>query len=99
MLTYSRNRLRYFENALGATSAFLKLTELQLNGTLTNWSEMETIIQVMPSLRLVELGYNSLMDLSMSKHPNKSRLEVVNLDGNELKQWVHVSSTFTLYTK
>jgi Leucine-rich repeat (LRR) protein len=95
----SRNRLAPFKDISKATLAFPKLTELQLNGTLMSWSDAEELVFVIPSLRLVEMGYNRLQRLSSSPALAKSSIHVINLDGNELDDWPHICETFQPYRK
>lgn len=97
--SFSRNRLRPFTDISKAFMAFPKLTELELNDTLMTWSELEEIAFTIPSLRIVELGYNRLSSLSTHSRPNQSHLQMVNLDGNEIKDWVHICETFKVYSK
>lgn len=99
MAMRSRNRLAPFKNTPKATLAFPKLAELQLNGTLMTWSDAEELVFVIPSLRLVEMGYNRLRRLSSSPVLAKPSLHVINLDGNELDDWVHICETFQPYRK
>jgi len=95
----SRNRLAPFKNTSTATLAFPKLIELQLNGTLMTWSDAEKLVFVIPSLRLVEMGYNRLRRLSSSPALAKPGIHVINLDGNELDDWPHICETFQPYRK
>ncbi|KIM86184.1 hypothetical protein PILCRDRAFT_816109 [Piloderma croceum F 1598] len=96
-LALNRNRLAPFKTTSKATLAFPKLTELQLNGTLMTWSDAEELVFVIPSLRLVEMGYNRLRCLSSSPALAKPSIHVINLDGNELDDWAHICETFQPY--
>jgi hypothetical protein len=80
-----------------ATEAFSNLAELQLNGTLMTWQETEELVLAIPSLRLVEMGYNGLKYLSPFPTPDNPRVQVVNLDSNELHDWTHVCEIFKPY--
>jgi hypothetical protein len=79
--------------------AFNSLTELQLNGNLMTWLEMQTAIASMPHLRLVEMGYNKLAVLSTlhDRLPDNRALQVINLDSNMLSDWVHVCTSLYQY--
>ncbi|KAG6854713.1 hypothetical protein C0991_002426 [Blastosporella zonata] len=81
---FSRNRLLPPTNAAIMESAFLNLTELQLNGTLLPWSEMQDATAAMPNLEIIEMGYNSLKYLHTSDEypPIKKTVRVINLDSN-----------------
>lgn len=73
--------------------AFPKLLELQLNGTLIDWPEMQWITAYMPQLSSVELGYNALSQLAEAVEPtppSSAPLENVNLDGNSLTNWLNI---------
>lgn len=79
--------------------AFKNLTELQLNGTLITWLEMQTAIADMPNLRLVEMGYNKLATLSPLDNslPTNGALQVINLDSNLCSDWVNVCESLQQY--
>jgi len=77
-------------------SAFVKITELQLNGTLMSWREMQEVTALMPSLRLVEMGYNRLATLPSG--PVNSAIQVINLDSNECHDWTHIYQATVPYT-
>jgi Leucine-rich repeat (LRR) protein len=98
MLPCSRNRFAPFKDTSIATSAFSKLAELQLNGTLMTWPEAEELILSIPNLRLVEMGYNRLKRLRPFPANTKSNIQVVNLDSNELDDWLHICETFQPYS-
>jgi hypothetical protein len=78
------------------SSAFQRLTDLQLNGTLMTWREMQEITALMPNLRLVEMGYNRLTSLS-SFDPIKSTIQVINLDTNQCRDWAHICQALKPY--
>ncbi|KAG2077874.1 hypothetical protein BDR04DRAFT_431142 [Suillus decipiens] len=86
----SRNRLTPPSSHLPA-SAWLRLSELQLNGTWTSWEEFTSIAMLMPQLRIVELGYNELTSLSYANiSAVLDRIEIINLDSNKLEDWRHI---------
>ncbi|KAF8910750.1 hypothetical protein CPB85DRAFT_1551514 [Mucidula mucida] len=93
------SELVMLDNVARLSSAFLKLTVLQLNKTLTSWSEMERIIAFMPQIQVVELGYNGLDHLASDDIPcaNASPLETLNLDSNQLGDWVHILQSLQPY--
>ena len=97
MPSRSRNRLTRFKDASIAASAFSKLTELQLNGTLMTWPETEELLLAIPNLHLVEMGYNRLRRLSPFPTSARPNIQVVNLDSNELDDWAHICETFKPY--
>jgi hypothetical protein len=80
-------------------TAFTGLTELQLNGTLMTWLDMQAAIADMPNLRLVEMGYNRLASLSTpdAYFPDNRALQVINLDSNVCSEWVHVCNSLHQY--
>lgn len=81
-----------------AASAFSNVTELQLNGTLMSWSEFEEVALAIPNLRVVEMGYNQIERLASFPTPVQSHLQMVNLDGNELGDWIDICTKFKSYT-
>ncbi|KAG2157517.1 hypothetical protein DEU56DRAFT_875647 [Suillus clintonianus] len=90
-LALNRNRLTPPPSHLPA-SAWLRLSELQLNGTSTSWEEFTCIAILMPQLRIAELGYNGLNFLSRAKiSTTLARIEILNFDSNKLEDWQHIS--------
>lgn len=96
----SRLRLFSLERDGAFSSAFLNLTEIQLNGTLLSWSEVNGIITQMPALRGLEMGYNHLSSLSTGggsdprgPHPT---LQTLNLENNELAEWTIIASSICI---
>lgn len=93
-LFFSRNRLQPSDSASIIPSAFLRITELQLNGTMMTWGEMQDAISTMPCLQLVEMGYNRISHLSGTPHLSSSGapspLRTINLDSNECDDWPRV---------
>ncbi|KAG2146862.1 uncharacterized protein EDB93DRAFT_1147758 [Suillus bovinus] len=90
-LALNRNRLTPPTSHLPA-SAWLRLSELQLNGTWVSWEEFTSIAIRMPQLRIAELGYNGLTSLSHAKISTVlSRIEILNFDSNKLDDWQHIS--------
>ncbi|KAI0333552.1 hypothetical protein GY45DRAFT_1296987 [Cubamyces sp. BRFM 1775] len=90
-LSLNQNRLRPPQLLRPGTTAFQRLEDLQLNGTLTTWDEFRTILIYLPSLRTIELGYNRLQNLVTEQDPQGSprggtnaTLHSVNLDSNNL---------------
>jgi tubulin-specific chaperone E len=79
--------------------AFKSLIELQLNGTLMTWLEMQIAIASMPNLRLVEMGYNRLATLSTAKNCllGGKALQTINLDSNICTNWVHICESLHHY--
>ncbi|KAG0697020.1 hypothetical protein DFH29DRAFT_176037 [Suillus ampliporus] len=97
-LALNRNRLKPPPSQLPA-SAYLRLSEIQLNGTWTSWEEFTSIAVFMPQLRIAELGYNGLTSLSHAKISSMlSRIEILNFDSNKLEDWRHISEALKLCT-
>ncbi|EGN95650.1 hypothetical protein SERLA73DRAFT_60351 [Serpula lacrymans var. lacrymans S7.3] len=98
-LALNRNRFTPLKNCLNPSN-FLKLTELQLNGTMMTWEELTSVIAFMPKLRIVEMGYNTLSHLSsrQSLPAVHAGLEVINFDSNELVDWSHLCHALGPYT-
>ncbi|KII88144.1 hypothetical protein PLICRDRAFT_41270 [Plicaturopsis crispa FD-325 SS-3] len=99
-LALNRTRLLPFSDPLSSSRAFLKLSDLQLSDTRVTWEEILPIIGAMPSLKTVELGYNSMRRLARdpgpstpSKEPASLTVEEFNFDANELDDWEHVATT------
>lgn len=82
------------------STAFQGLTDLQLNGTMTSWQEMQRVTAMMPNLRLVEMGYNRLERLCDPDNPanNNNTIQTINLDTNECRDWVHLCRTLEQYS-
>jgi hypothetical protein len=80
------------------TLAFSNLIELRLNGTLTTWNEMQQVIISMPVLRIVEMGYNLIDELSSDNLIRESTIEMINLDSNELLDWVHICGSLGAFS-
>lgn len=80
-------------------SSFLCLTELQMNGTLVTWREMQIITAFMPQLRSVEMGYNQIDNLSSDPDTtlSNSSIQVINLDNNLCSDWVQICSSLQPY--
>jgi tubulin-specific chaperone E len=100
-LVFSHNRLAMPANITAFKAAFSKLRELQISSTLVTWAQLRELISCMPSLRLLEAGYNRLHSLECSASPSKMEdpaLQVINLDGNCLSQWSAVCDSFELFT-
>ncbi|CDO73583.1 hypothetical protein BN946_scf185014.g53 [Trametes cinnabarina] len=91
-LSLNHNRLRPPQLLSPDTPAFRRLEELQLNSTLTTWEEFITVLNFMPSLKAVELGYNRLCTLTKGQGTRRdalgavhnATLQSVNFDGNSL---------------
>lgn len=80
------------------TLAFSNLIELRLNGTLTTWKEMQQVTAAMPFLRIVELGYNLITELSPADLVQESAIETINLDSNNCHDWVHICESLGSYS-
>ncbi|KAF7337954.1 Tubulin-specific chaperone E [Mycena venus] len=97
-LSLNRNRLQSPRDQRAMTLAFSHLIELRLNGTLTTWNEMQQITAAMPILRIIEMGYNLIDELSTGDLSQGSTIETINLDSNDLRDWVHIYDSLQPYT-
>ncbi|KAG6833649.1 hypothetical protein H0H87_002845 [Tephrocybe sp. NHM501043] len=99
-LCLNQNRLLPATSAGIMKSAFLNLTELQLNGTMMPWSELQNATAAMPKLEVIEMGYNSLTYLHTADEcpPVNNTVRVINLDGNSCSDWVHIWKSIQHYT-
>ncbi|PBK93057.1 hypothetical protein ARMGADRAFT_1012740 [Armillaria gallica] len=91
-LVLNRNRLASPSDTFKMSSAFMRVTDLQLNDTLTSWDQMLEIVRFMPKLQQVEMGYNHLMRLSEgldTVYPTVT-IQSINLDSNSLSDWIHI---------
>lgn len=95
----SRNRLQKPTDLNTMQTAFSALTEIQLNGTMMTWTEMQEVTANMPKLRFVEMGYNRLERLQTSALTVSldSAIEVFNLDSNLCSEWDHVYNSLLQY--
>ncbi|EEB93744.1 hypothetical protein MPER_07563 [Moniliophthora perniciosa FA553] len=91
-LALNRNRLESLLDPQRGATAFNNLLELELNGTLTTWSEFRKITAFMPKIRAVEMGYNRLGKLTSSDSFD-SPIQSLNLDTNELLDWNNICDT------
>ena len=97
----SYNRLCMPADASLFETAFSRLRELQITSTLTTWAEVRRLVSLMPSLRVLEVGYNrlhSLGPLGSDSLPDDTRLEVLNLDGNWLCRWSELCQALEWFT-
>jgi hypothetical protein len=96
----SRNRFSPSKDVRLMSSAFPKVKELQLNGTMMTFREVQEVTAYMPNLHSIEIGYNRLAVLSTleASVPVQSRLYSMNLDGNECNDWRHVCLALKQYT-
>ncbi|KAK0211164.1 hypothetical protein DFS33DRAFT_1252202 [Desarmillaria ectypa] len=103
-LVLNRNRLDSPRDAAKMSSAFMRVTDLQLNDTLTSWDQMLEIVRFMPKLQQVEMGYNRLMRISKGLETASPTVTIqsINLDSNSLSDWIHImgclGSSCTLLT-
>ncbi|KAJ7149343.1 hypothetical protein C8R46DRAFT_1179791 [Mycena filopes] len=98
-LALNRNRLESPRDARAMALAFSNLIELRLNGTLITWREMQQVTASMPVLRIVEIGYNLIDDLTSSDDPFRtSTIQTLNLDTNECRDWIHICESLRSYS-
>ncbi|KAJ6531237.1 hypothetical protein B0H19DRAFT_1190890 [Mycena capillaripes] len=97
-LCLNRNRLRSPREPRTMSLAFSNLIELRLNGTLTTWNEMQQVTASMPVLRIVEIGYNLIDELSSDDLIQGSTIETINLDSNDCRDWVQICDALRPYT-
>lgn len=98
-LALNRSRLLPPSKMIVMETSFLCLTELQINGTLVTWREMQIITAFMPQLRSVEMGYNQIDNLSSGsdKSLSNSSIQVINLGNNLCSDWVQMCSSLQPY--
>ncbi|KAK0463664.1 uncharacterized protein EV420DRAFT_1618636 [Desarmillaria tabescens] len=103
-LVLNRNRLDSPRDTAKMSPAFMRVTDLQLNDTLTSWNQLLEIIRFMPRLQQVEMGYNRLKRLSkgLGTVSPTATIQSINLDSNSLSDWIHImeslGSSCTLLT-
>ncbi|KAJ6525499.1 hypothetical protein DFH09DRAFT_1046450 [Mycena vulgaris] len=97
-LALNRNRLQTPKNPRTLTLAFANLIELRLNGTLMTWKEMQQVTTAMPVLKIVEMGYNLIDELSSDDLLQGSSIATINLDSNDLHSWVHICDSLRPYS-
>ncbi|KAJ7481176.1 hypothetical protein B0H11DRAFT_2157842 [Mycena galericulata] len=98
-LALNRNRLQSPSDPRRMILAFSNLVELRLNGTLTTWKEMKQVTATMPVLRIVEMGYNLIDELSSGEPVQVgSAIETINLDSNDCHDWVHICDSLRPYS-
>ena len=92
----SSNRFSTLYDTAHIHSAFRALEELRINRTMISWADMLKITSVLPRLRYLEHGYNALKKLNnydtasstyTTTGDTPSKLEILNLDCNELEDW------------
>ncbi|KAK0496897.1 hypothetical protein EDD18DRAFT_1073528 [Armillaria luteobubalina] len=90
-LVLNRNRLANPRDTFKMSSAFMRVTDLQLNDTLTSWDQMLEITRYMPKLLQIEMGYNRLTRLSKGLDTASPTVTIqsINLDSNSLSDWIH----------
>lgn len=95
------SRNRFTEMTLDRSkmsTSFQSLTELQLNGTLISWREMQQVTSFMPRLVSVELGSNRLCELGFSAPIiTHSQIRNINLEGNQCKVWTRICQSLSTY--
>ncbi|KAJ7137777.1 outer arm dynein light chain 1 [Mycena epipterygia] len=97
-LALNRNRLQSPRDPRSMGLAFSNLTELRLNGTLMTWREMQRVTAAMPVLKIVEMGYNLIDQLSSGDPVQGSAIENINLDSNDCHDWVHICDSLRPYS-
>ena len=92
----SSNRFSTLYDTAHIHSAFMALEELRINRTMISCADMLKITSVLPRLRYLEHGYNALKNLNnydtasstyTTPGDTSSKLEILNLDCNELEDW------------
>ncbi|TFY76586.1 hypothetical protein EWM64_g7423, partial [Hericium alpestre] len=64
------------------------------------WLDMLDVTSLMPSLKLVEMGYNRLTRLTPpAAHHKLPPLELVNLDGNSLSDWPNICQALAPFSR
>lgn len=101
----SHCRLSLPSNTDLSKAAFSRIKELQINSTMTTWQELRLLVGYMPSLRLIEAGYNRLHSLAEGRNVLVENADVIstlhgiNLDGNLLREWFEVCSALTPFVR
>ncbi|KAF8163437.1 hypothetical protein B0H34DRAFT_649985 [Crassisporium funariophilum] len=96
-LALNGNRLQLPVNNNSMEGAFSGVTEIQLNATLLTWTEMQAVTSMMPTLQVIEMGYNHLTRLSDGVSVSNSAVQTINLDSNCCSDWAHVCASFKEY--
>ncbi|KAF8823821.1 hypothetical protein HHX47_DHR9000491 [Lentinula edodes] len=95
------SRNRFTEMTLDRSkmsTSFQSLTELQLNGSLISWCEMQQVTSFMPRLVSVELGSNRLCESEFSAPViTHSQIRNINLEGNKCKVWIRICQSLSAY--
>ena len=87
------------------SSAFSALQEIQLNTTLIPWRDLKRLLRHLPSLTVVEYGYNGLSNLYSTEgdpiedQNTNSALRIINFDSNELTGWAEVVTALQIFPK
>nr|CAH7733567.1 unnamed protein product [Callosobruchus chinensis] len=56
-----------------------------------NWEDVKKLVQVFPNVKELRVPYNDITDLSTSDDKNFKNLEMLDLDGNEIRLWNEVN--------
>ncbi|KIL69842.1 hypothetical protein M378DRAFT_1050127 [Amanita muscaria Koide BX008] len=97
-LSLNRTRLALQTDMARLKDAFNNVVELQLNRTMTIWSDMMTVTSLMPHLQTVEMAYNRLSQLDTTDElASRSTIQSVNLEGNFCSDWNHLCNRFKLF--
>ncbi|KAJ4475697.1 hypothetical protein J3R30DRAFT_3376039 [Lentinula aciculospora] len=96
------NRNRFAEVPLDTSKmsiSFLNLTDLQLNGSLIGWHEVQRVTSFMPKLVSIELGSNQLCELEDSATPSSvhSSIRNINLEDNKCREWTRICWSLSIY--
>jgi hypothetical protein len=78
-------------------NSFLNLTDLQLNATLIGWNEMQQVTSFMPKLISVELGWNGLSVPDNPTIGKGSSIHIINLEGNQCREWTRICNSLSSY--
>ncbi|EJD53136.1 RNI-like protein [Auricularia subglabra TFB-10046 SS5] len=97
-LSLNYNHLRPLVEPLHVT-AFARLQELWLNGTLVTWDQFALLSPSLPELREIQLGYNRLQSLITTRPIECTKLEIVNVDANEFQSWLDLMSALQVIPK
>ena len=105
MHNISWNRLEMPVKTTEFRQAFTRLRELQLNATLMAWDNVRLLASYIPSLQVLETGYNQLRHLLTTRnHASDGRgyvseLKVINFDSNELTDWAATCQALSPFNK
>lgn len=55
------------------------------------WEDVNKVSSVFPNIEELRVPYNNITNLTTPNHHNLKRLKVLDLEGNNIKQWSEVN--------